>query len=380
MDWEAEGLLEGLEDEEAHAARRELLDQLHDEAGRASRSCARRSRRTGSCCSRSSASWPVTRATASARSPGVRARARAALGSARRSASRSPTPTRGSRPRWTSRRPDAAALAEAGFPFEDTLEVTRVLGAAWCATRRRCACCSRRPSSSRATRVRARRAASARPRAGDAALRPHARRRLPPAHAPAAAQRLHRPRRAHRRQGLRHRRTRSRSPTSSASRELGERVASRSSAASPAGSRRWPQRRRAPVRVVKQLGDAVMLVSPDARPPSATGLALIERAEAEQDFPPLHAGVAAARRQSRGRLLRRAGQPGEPPVRRGAAGQRAGHRGTAQGRRREDYRFSVSPGWREATQGARRAVRTFRPGRAALRTDRHAARRGRAGA
>src|SRR4051812_19669018 len=33
MDWEAEGLLEGLEDEEAREARRKLLDHLHDEEG-----------------------------------------------------------------------------------------------------------------------------------------------------------------------------------------------------------------------------------------------------------------------------------------------------------------------------------------------------------
>src|SRR5215210_6539632 len=31
MDWEAEGLLEGLEDDAARAARRELLDHLHSE-------------------------------------------------------------------------------------------------------------------------------------------------------------------------------------------------------------------------------------------------------------------------------------------------------------------------------------------------------------
>ena len=31
MDWEAAGLLEGLEDEDARKARRELLDHLHDE-------------------------------------------------------------------------------------------------------------------------------------------------------------------------------------------------------------------------------------------------------------------------------------------------------------------------------------------------------------
>ena len=47
-----------------------------------------------------------------------------------------------------------------------------------------------------------------------------------------------------------------------------------------------------PVRVVKQIGDAVMLVSPDAEATVDTCLDLIERAEAEDDFPPLRAGVA----------------------------------------------------------------------------------------
>ena len=47
-----------------------------------------------------------------------------------------------------------------------------------------------------------------------------------------------------------------------------------------------------PVRVVKQIGDAVMLVSPDARAAVETCLALVERAEGEEDFPPLRAGVA----------------------------------------------------------------------------------------
>ena len=47
-----------------------------------------------------------------------------------------------------------------------------------------------------------------------------------------------------------------------------------------------------PVRVVKQIGDAVMLVSPDVPAAVETCLALIERAEGEEDFPPLRAGVA----------------------------------------------------------------------------------------
>lgn len=47
-----------------------------------------------------------------------------------------------------------------------------------------------------------------------------------------------------------------------------------------------------PVRVVKQIGDAVMFVSPDARAAVATCLDLLEKAEAEDNFPPLRAGVA----------------------------------------------------------------------------------------
>jgi adenylate cyclase len=47
-----------------------------------------------------------------------------------------------------------------------------------------------------------------------------------------------------------------------------------------------------PVRVVKQIGDAVMLVSPEVAPAIETCLALIDRAEDEEDFPPLRAGVA----------------------------------------------------------------------------------------
>jgi adenylate cyclase len=47
-----------------------------------------------------------------------------------------------------------------------------------------------------------------------------------------------------------------------------------------------------PVRVVKQIGDAIMFVSPEAEPAVRTCLDLIARAEAEDDFPPLRAGVA----------------------------------------------------------------------------------------
>lgn len=47
-----------------------------------------------------------------------------------------------------------------------------------------------------------------------------------------------------------------------------------------------------PVRLVKQIGDAVMLVSPDAGAAVRACLELVARAEAEEDFPPLRAGVA----------------------------------------------------------------------------------------
>ena len=47
-----------------------------------------------------------------------------------------------------------------------------------------------------------------------------------------------------------------------------------------------------PVRLVKQIGDAVMLVSPDPAAAVDACLTLVERAEAEDDFPPLRAGVS----------------------------------------------------------------------------------------
>ena len=47
-----------------------------------------------------------------------------------------------------------------------------------------------------------------------------------------------------------------------------------------------------PVRLVKVIGDAVMLVSPEPADLVATTLSLVERAEQADDFPPLRAGVA----------------------------------------------------------------------------------------
>jgi adenylate cyclase len=48
-----------------------------------------------------------------------------------------------------------------------------------------------------------------------------------------------------------------------------------------------------PVRLVKTIGDAAMLVSPEAEPLVAAALDLVEAAEAQgDDYPLLHAGIA----------------------------------------------------------------------------------------
>ena len=217
--------------------------------------------------------------------PGARARgARPRRASARRGRPRGGARTR-------------RALAEAGFPREDTLEVTRVLGRGHGPLRRGAAHArSPRRSSSRATRrARARAPAREPGRRAAAARRAAARPRLPAAHAPGAAQRragiaertlrarsrtrtrhggrVRRPRRLHRAGGDRRRR--------------GARRASR------AGCRSWPSEVvEPPVRVVKQIGDAVMLVSPDAEAAGRICARAVERAEAPRSFPPLRAGVA----------------------------------------------------------------------------------------
>jgi adenylate cyclase len=47
-----------------------------------------------------------------------------------------------------------------------------------------------------------------------------------------------------------------------------------------------------PVRLVKTIGDAVMLVAPEPKELVAASLALVERAEETDDFPSIRAGVA----------------------------------------------------------------------------------------
>jgi adenylate cyclase len=57
---------------------------------------------------------------------------------------------------------------------------------------------------------------------------------------------------------------------------------------------------RPPVRLVKTIGDAAMLASPGAEALVKTMLDLVERAEQEEDFPPLRAGLAGGVALSRG--------------------------------------------------------------------------------
>jgi adenylate cyclase len=56
-----------------------------------------------------------------------------------------------------------------------------------------------------------------------------------------------------------------------------------------------------PVRLVKMIGDAAMLVSPEPKPLLDAVLDLLERVEAEgEEFPPLRAGIACGEGLSRG--------------------------------------------------------------------------------
>ena len=95
-----------------------------------------------------------------------------------------------------------------------------------------------------------------------------------------------------------------------------------------------------PVRLVKVIGDAVMLVSPEPEPMVATTLTLVERAEETDGLPQLRAGRGVrAGRQPLGRLVRLDGQPRQPADRPRAAGLRARHGGgprRARGRRLRD--------------------------------------------
>ena len=140
-----------------------------------------------------------------------------------------------------------------------------------------------------------------------------------------------------------------------------------SSARSPSASRSIARDLRdPPVRLVKTIGDAAMLVSSDVGPLLACALDLHEAAAGEGDeFPPLRVGVARGPGgRARGRLVRAAGQPREPRDRDRAARQRARD---ARGPRRGARRLPLVVG------GTAVAARRRRAGRAVPR----AARRGR---
>ncbi len=206
MDWEAEGLLEGLEDEGERKARRELLDYLHDEGSSVEdlRQAVKEDRLV---------LLPVERFLAGSASYTQREIAeksgfalehltefRQALGLA------VPDPdARVYTDEDLETAKDAAALAEIGFPFEETLEVTRVLGRGMSryaeALRVLFAQTFLEPGDSE---VELARRLDGRGRRAAAAVEPDARPRLPPAHPAGAAHRLHRARRAHLGQGLRH--------------------------------------------------------------------------------------------------------------------------------------------------------------------------------
>ena len=295
MDWEAEGLLDGLEDEEAREARARLLDHLHDGG------CTIEELRTAVEEDRL-VLLPVERllageATYSQKEiseetgiePERLVQFRQALGLA------VPDPDAkilteadlaGAK--------DTAAIAEAGFPFEDTLEVTRVLGTGMVRF-------------SEALRVLfAQRFLEAGDSEADLALRlESAAEEL----LPLANRLLEHVFLLHMRQllrndyiGIAERASGKVSDTTDTAivfadlvgfTELGETVdveelGGLAGRLAKLASDVVEQ----PVRVVKQIGDAVMLVSPDTAAAVATSLELIERAEAEDDFPQLRAGIA----------------------------------------------------------------------------------------
>ena len=74
-----------------------------------------------------------------------------------------------------------------------------------------------------------------------------------------------------------------------------------------------------PVRFVKTIGDAAMLVSPETDALLQNVLELVDVAAQEEDFPRLRAGVAFGPAAARGRLLRPPREPRQPHHRPGAA-------------------------------------------------------------
>jgi adenylate cyclase len=295
MDWEAEGFLEGLDDDEARDARRQLLEHLHGEGCGVDelRAAVKEDRLV---------LLPVERLLAGevsysqrdiAEASGLELDQLAAFRQALALAVPDPDAKVFTQEDLDTAK-DAASLAEFGFPFEDTLEVTRVLGLGMSryaeALRVLFAQTFIKPGDSEVDL--ARRLTTA---AGDLM--------------PVSSRMLDHVFLLHMRQGLRTdyiglaERTAGRvSDTADTTvafadlvgfTELGESVGVEELGglagrlAQIAGEVVEP-----PVRLVKQIGDAVMLVSPEAGATVETCLALIARAADEDDFPPLRAGVA----------------------------------------------------------------------------------------
>ena len=361
MDWQAEGLLDGLEEEAERDARRQLLDHLHEAGSSVDelRQAVKEDRLVllpVEAFLAGSANYTQREvAEASGFELEHLAEFRQALGLA------VPDPdARVYTDEDLETAKDAAALAEMGFPFEETLEVTRVLGRGMSrytdALRVLFAQTFLEPGDSEVELAK---------RLTDAAgeLLPLSSRMLDHVFL------------LHIRQGLRtdyiglaERTSGKVSDTAETTvafadlvgfTELGETVGVEvlgglaGRLAKLAGNVVGP-----PVRVVKQIGDAVMLVSPDVPATVETCLALVERAEDEEDFPPLRAGIAYGPAVNRwgdwfgstvnvaSRLTARA-RPGAvlvtEPVREAAP------------------RFDWSAAGEKKLKGLQKPVRTFRP-------------------
>ena len=295
MDWEAEGLLEGLEDDDAREARRELLDHLHQEG------CSVEELREAVAEDRL-VLLPVERflageATYTQRELAEESGFELEQLSAFRQSLGLPVPDPDARvftEEDLATAKDAASLAEFGFPFEETLDVTRVLGTGMSryagALRVLFAQTIIKPGDTEVELAR---------RLADTAgkLMPLSSRMLDHVFL------------LHMRQLLRNdyislaERTSGKvSDTADTTiafadlvgfTELGETVGVEElSGLAGRLARLAGGVVEAPVQVVKQIGDAVMLVSSDVPAAVETCLTLVERAEAEDDFPPLRAGVA----------------------------------------------------------------------------------------
>ena len=370
MDWEAEGLLEGLEDDDARKARRELLDHLEAQGSSVDelRDAVKEDRLV---------LLPVERFLAGDSSYSQREIADESgfeldQLSAFRQSLGLPVPDPDARVFTEAdleTAKDARKLADAGFPLEETLDVTRVLGTGM----------SRYAEALRAL------FAETLIKPGDSEVE-LARRLAATAGElmPLSSRMLDHVFLLHMRQllrndyiGLAERTSGKVSDTSETTvafadlvgfTELGESVGVEELSglagrlARMAGSVVEP-----PVRVVKQIGDAVMLVSPDVPATVETCLALIERAEGEEDFPPLRAGVAYGPAVNRwgdwfgstvnvaSRLTGRA-RPGAVLA-------------TESVREAAEDRFDWSAAGEKKLKGLQRPLKTFRPRPRGAKTD-----------